>query len=175
MPAQNHSPGYLVRAAVADDAPALSALAIRSKAHWGYDNDFMALCRAELSWRAEDIQSGTFDVQCCIRDGQLLAFYALERIDSHVIELEALFVEPRHIGTGLGRMMIEHAKKRSIIARASRMLIQGDPHAETFYLAAGALPCGSRESASVPGRYLPLFEIRLGEPSGDMDNNNDRN
>ena len=175
MPAENHRTDFLIRAAAAADASVLSALALRSKAHWGYDNDFMMLCRDELSWRAEDIQSENSDVQCWVRGDELLAFYALERIDAHVMELEALFVEPRHIGTGVGRIMIEHAKCRAIAARVTRILIQGDPHAEAFYLAIGALPCGTRESVSVPGRHLPLFEIGLDEQSGETDRDDDRN
>jgi len=42
------------------------------------------------------------------------------------------------------------------------MSIQGDPNAESFYFAAGAIKKGNRESASIPWRYLPLFIIPLG-------------
>ena len=42
-------------------------------------------------------------------------------------------------------------------------MIQGDPNAEGFYLRCGAVRIGERESASIPRRMLPLFEIRLGD------------
>lgn len=39
------------------------------------------------------------------------------------------------------------------------MIIQDDPNAEAFYLAAGGVRTGDRESDSIPGRFLPLFVI----------------
>jgi hypothetical protein len=38
----------IIRPAQADEVEALTALALRSKAHWGYDDAFMEACRAEL-------------------------------------------------------------------------------------------------------------------------------
>ena len=43
------------------------------------------------------------------------------------------------------------------------MIIQGDPNAKNFYLKVGAKLIGERESASIPGRYLPVFIINLTE------------
>lgn len=39
----------LVRPAWPDEGPALSALAMEAKAHWGYDENFLEQCRAELT------------------------------------------------------------------------------------------------------------------------------
>ena len=89
------------------------------------------------------------------------AFNATRRIDDDAVELEALFIEPDQIGKGLGRALIEHAIQMSHSSGATRMIIQGDPNAERFYLAAGAVQVGERESDSIPGRMLPLFEIIL--------------
>jgi len=44
-----------LRPARADEAPALSELALRSKAHWGYDDAFLEACRAELTVRPEHV------------------------------------------------------------------------------------------------------------------------
>jgi hypothetical protein len=38
----------VIREAVSSEAALLSALAMRSKAYWGYSSDFMEKCRAEL-------------------------------------------------------------------------------------------------------------------------------
>ena len=51
------SPATL-RAARPEEAAAISALALRSKAHWGYDEAFLAACRAELTWTAAQCGSG---------------------------------------------------------------------------------------------------------------------
>lgn len=41
------------------------------------------------------------------------------------------------------------------------LVIQGDPHAASFYHACGAKQIGAKVSASIPGRMLPLLEIEL--------------
>lgn len=158
-----------IRAAVGDDASALSSLAMRSKAHWGYDEDFMNRCRGELTYSAKQILAPGYDFQVCEHRHELVGFYALERVEDELIELEALFVEPRYIGTGIGRLMIESAKNRAASSGARRMIIQGDPHTDSFYLAVGALMCGSRESGSIPNRHLPLYELVLDTLTADTD------
>lgn len=143
------------------EAALLSALALRSKAHWGYAPDFIDACRDELTYAAADIARGGFVV--AEADGAVLGFYALDRCASREVELDALFVEPAAIGRGIGRVLIEDAKARATRLGARRMTIQGDPHAARFYAAAGALPSGTRPSGSIPGRALPLFVIALAQ------------
>ncbi len=159
-----------IRPAESTDAAALSAIAMRSKAYWGYDDAFMDRCRAELSWSPAEISAPQFDFHVCWLEGAPIAFYGLESVDCALTELEALFVEPQYIGTGIGRMMIEHAKLRAAARGSIRMVIQGDPHAAAFYEAAGAVLRGSRESSSIPGRHLPLYELALNSRTDDMEN-----
>ncbi|MCB0198170.1 MAG: GNAT family N-acetyltransferase, partial [Anaerolineae bacterium] len=91
----------------------------------------------------------------------IVGFYALVSLSSTEIELEAMFVEPAYIGRGYGRALIEHAKATAKSLHASDLIIQGDPNAARFYRAAGGQLTGQRESASIPGRYLPTFVIPL--------------
>ena len=42
--------------ACGSDAPALTLLALRSKAVWGYDAAFIAACRDELTLTADDLE-----------------------------------------------------------------------------------------------------------------------
>jgi len=88
-----------------------------------------------------------------------MGFYAIERVSKTEYELEALFVDPKYIGTGCGRRLIKHALKNVATKGGEILVIQGDPNSEEFYLAAGGHQIGSRESGSIPGRFLPLFEI----------------
>ena len=156
------SPGKsTIRLARPDEAAALSALAFRSKAHWGYSEEFMAACRDELSYAAEQIDAPQYTFCVCTVNESVIGFHALERLNSQVAELEALFVEPEHIGRGVGKALIEHAKEYARQLGASSLVIQGDPNAEKFYLAAGAVRSGSRESHSIAGRHLPLFTVDL--------------
>ncbi len=151
-----------IRAARPAEAGFLSALALRSKAHWGYSKAFLDACRAELTVEAGRL--GSADYRCFVAAlrGEVIGFYTVETIAAGKYELEALFVEPEYIGTGVGRLLIEHAIGLLAGEGASCLTIQGDPNASRFYRAAGARQIGSRESASIPGRKLPVFEIRFG-------------
>ena len=151
----------IVRAATSADAEAISSLAIRSKAHWGYSEEFIIACHDELTYTDSQIESANFEFYVCETDGWIAGFYALELLGDDDAELEALFVEPEFIGCGYGRTLMEHAKSRAAVLGIKRLTIQGDPNAESFYQAAGGVLDGQRESGSIPGRFLPIFRINL--------------
>ncbi len=153
-----------IREAIPQDADLLSRLALRSKAHWGYSKEFLEACQSELTVEASRL--GTGDYQCfAALDGEsIVGFYSLEYVSADSCELGALFVEPEQIGSGVGRLLIQHAVRRLSERGVERLTIQGDPHATGFYIAAGARRVGTRESGSIPGRELPLFEIEIAAP-----------
>ena len=155
------SDSRIIREAEAGEAGWLSALALRSKAHWGYSRDFLEACRDELS--VDESRLGAEDYRCfvAVENGSIAGFYTAENISQGAWELDALFVEPACIGTGIGRSLIQHALHLLSECGAERLVIQGDPNAMDFYRAAGARQVGSRESGSIPGRFLPLFEIDI--------------
>ena len=145
----------------AADADELSALALRSKAHWGYPQNFLEQCRDELTYSPEDIASTRYSFRAIRADQCIAAFYAIEWLNGRDCELDALFVDPAAIGRGLGRRLVNHAM-RLAGSRGMRCLrVQGDPHAAGFYLACGGKDVGLRESASITGRMLPIYEFTL--------------
>lgn len=150
-----------IRDAHPDEADWLSELAVRSKAHWGYPPEFLESCRQELAVDANRIGSDDYECRVAADKTGILGFYTVEKVSEGVYELEALFVEPEHIGKGVGRSLVRHAIKSLSERRASRLIIQGDPNVSHFYVAAGARQIGYRESGSIPDRQLPLFEIRF--------------
>jgi GNAT superfamily N-acetyltransferase len=150
-----------IREAVSDDAECLSSLAIRSKAYWGYSTEFMNACVDELSVTHAYIENNDCHYMVAVLDEEIVGFYELESLSGEEIELGALFVDPDHIGTGVGKTLIEKAKKHAINLGARQLNIQGDPNAVKFYRAAGGIPTGSKESESIPGRDLPTFKISL--------------
>jgi GNAT superfamily N-acetyltransferase len=153
----------IIREADAGEAGCLSALALRSKAHWGYSRDFVEACRDELSVDESRIGSGGYRCFVAVANDSIAGFYTVEDMSEGVWELDALFVEPARIGTGIGRSLLQHALRLLSECGAVRLVIQGDPNAMDFYRAAGARQVGTRESGSVPGRHLPLFEIDIDE------------
>lgn len=152
---------FIIRPAEPAEAGLLTDLARRSKAYWGYSPEFMLACQEELTYTAGDIESSALQFAVAEVNGSCIGFYALLQLTKDEIELEALFVEPAHIGKGYGRELIEHAKAAAAARGASRLIVQGDPNAERFYQAAGGVVVGQRESNSIAGRYLPLYVIAL--------------
>ena len=155
-------PQISIRRFVARDpaeAGVLSALALRSKAHWGYDADFLAACQDDLTLSAEEIASSPVYV---FDGGDAPAgFYRLLLRDDGVAELDDLFVEPAAMGQGVGRRLWRHAVSTATRLGCSEMVWQSDPQAEGFYLAMGARRAGESESTVTPGRMLPLMRFRL--------------
>jgi GNAT superfamily N-acetyltransferase len=152
-------PAVTLRDARRADYPGLSALALRSKGHWGYAPAMLAAMREELTWTVADAARGVFRIAEV--DGVLAGFHAVLDLESGAAELEALFVDPPFIGTGIGRRLMDDAADCARRRGARRLVIQGDPNAEAFYRAAGAVRRGTRPSASLPGRDLPLLELDL--------------
>lgn len=150
-----------IRQAFASECGHLSELALRSKAHWGYSREFLESCRAELTLETSQLRDEAYQCFVAVDDNSILGFYALQAVSKKTHELAALFVEPGHIGRGIGRSLLQHAIRRLALVGAERLIIQGDPNAIRFYQAAGARQVGERESLSIPGRFLPLFEIDL--------------
>ena len=141
-----------------EEAGLLSELALRSKGYWGYDQDFLDACRAELTLTPADVR--TRRVTVAEREGRVVGFYALAG-QPPVGTLEDLFVEPDHIGTGVGHALWRQAMVAARTAGFERITLEADPGAEPFYLAMGARRCGSVPSGSIPGRVLPLLEVPI--------------
>lgn len=148
-----------VRPARAGEAAALSALALRSKGHWGYDADFLAACRAELTLTEADLAPRRTLVAEC--GGRVAGFGTLEGAPPYG-ELGMLFVEPDLVGRGVGAVLLAALVERARAAGFVRLAIDADPHAEGFYLARGAVRVGTVASASIPGRVLPQLELAVG-------------
>ncbi len=153
--------GVNFRAAQGPDAAEISALALRSKAHWGYSDAFMRQCAPELSYTAPQIDCGEQYFYLCERDRSVLGFYALSQLSAAELELEAMFVAPEAIGQGLGRRLMAHAIEKAKSKGFETILIQSDPNAAPFYEKMGAQLIGKSPSETIPGRFLPSYRLIL--------------
>ena len=150
-----------IRQVRACEAQVISQLALRSKGHWGYDQDFLRQCAAELSYTPEQLSSPLSYFAVAEKNMQIVGFYGLNFGENSTAELEALFVEPDSIGLGIGKMLLSDAIRILKQRGAEKLLIQGDPNATAFYQRNGGKLIGQLASRSVPGRSLPLFEINV--------------
>ena len=140
------------------EAPVLSALCLRSKAHWGYDAAFMRACVAELTLHPEDLTPDTLVVAEI--DGTLAGMAQVGPVGADA-DLMAMFIDPDYIGQNLGRVLFNWCVETARAMGAPRLMIDADPQAAGFYTRMGAVQIGTTPSGSIPGRVLPLMEYPL--------------
>ena len=150
-----------LRNALQDELSSLSALCLRSKAHWGYDEAFITACRAELTLHPDELE--TTSLQVAERDAAV-AGLAQVKVIGQDADLLKLFIEPALLGSGIGRLLFEWATAKARDLGATRMTIDADPGAAPFYERMGAHHAGFAPSESIPGRMLPRMLMQLGRP-----------
>ncbi|MGA8113052.1 MAG: GNAT family N-acetyltransferase [Actinocatenispora sp.] len=152
----------LLRPARRGEASALTGLALRAKAHWGYDRAFLDACRDDLRLRPEDLAGRRVTV--AERDGRIVGFATLEG-EPPAGELGMLFVEPAEIGRGVGRLLYRQVLRTAAQLGIARLTIGSDPHAEGFYLRMGAERVAPAEAAAGPEALVELRAWPRPEPS----------
>ena len=148
-----------IRPARVGEGQALTALCVRSKAHWGYDAVFMRLSAAALMVEESDVAAGRVLVATDAVNRPLGVATVLGAGDS--VDLDALFVDPPAIGSGAGRALFGAAVRLARSLGARRMTVLADPNAASFYQRMGARFLRNAPSDAIPGRVLPLYEYDL--------------
>jgi GNAT superfamily N-acetyltransferase len=148
-----------IRPARVDDLPALADLAFRSKAVWGYDAGFMEACRAELTLQAADLTRGAV----AVIDGPQGRPVAMVEVvpQGSIAALHKVFVDPEHLGQGLGRHLMDWATRTARAMGAAALEFDADPGAAAFYERIGATKIGDSPSGSIPGRFIPRYRLDL--------------
>lgn len=149
--------GITVRRARPDEAPVLTALAMRAKASWGYDAAFMAACRDELTLTPAKIAA--WQVWVAEAGGHIAGMVALNL--DHGAEVEDFFVEPAFQGRGVGRALMTELLAAARAAGASGLEVDADPNAEAIYAKLGFETFSRSPSGSIPGRWLPRMRLSL--------------
>ena len=128
-----------IRRALTTEAETLSALAVESKAHWGYSIEDMARWRDQLTITVADIVEQRIWVG--VVEGEIVGFYALVP-SAEAWELAHLWVTPRFMGQGIGKALLAHALDVTLGGVANSVTVDADPNAEAFYVSCGAIRCG---------------------------------
>lgn len=138
--------------------PFISALCLRSKGHWGYDDAFLENCRTELMLTETHLSN---DPVCVAElDGKLVGVVHLVQ-HGEECELEKLFVEPDCIGKKVGVELFNWAVAAARKLGSKTLTIDSEPYAAGFYQKMGASLVGERPSGSIPGRVLPQYALGL--------------
>jgi GNAT superfamily N-acetyltransferase len=150
----------VIRRAALGEAAALRDLAHRSKAHWPYSAEFLAAVEPLLQLDEHDLVE--HQVWVMESDGAVAGWHRVT-LRGELAELEDLWLEPQHIGSGLGRVLFEHAVEIAVDHRASRLEWDAEPYAEGFYRAMGGEEIGRSQSAAEAGRTLPRMRLPLAQ------------
>lgn len=154
------NPPLLFRRAQAEDAAELTEIAQAAKRHWGYPAEWMEAWREELTITAEMIRR--HQVGLAELGGKIIGTYSLIN-DAGGWHLEHFWLQPAHIGRGLGRALFAEAVRQARALGLSELRIKSDPNAEPFYLKMGAVRTGL-EVCQLLGkirREVPLLSYRV--------------
>jgi len=147
-----------LRAAGLQDAAALTDIALRAKASWGYDAAFMAACREELTVTANMLAAWRFWV--AETAGRPVGMIALDA-EGEQAHLEFFFVDPDFQGRGVGKALMDAFTQACRYLGFTSVRVDADPYAEAIYARMGFRTIGSSPSGSIPGRTLPHMELIL--------------
>lgn len=150
-----------IRRARPDEAEALTALALRAKAHWPYEERLMAVFRRTIVISPTDIAEHFSLVHETdgIADGVALLIAQGEEA-----ELDHLWVEPSAMGHGIGKLLYFALAEEARRLGAKRIVLNSDPYAEGFYRRLGAIRIDDHPVPEIPGRVLPRLAFTLDGP-----------
>ena len=149
-----------LRPATGEDADALTDLAHRAKAHWGYSASWMREWDAQLTILPGYIDM--HDVWIAEQDRAIVGMCALEDRGARWM-LEHVWVEPSRHRAGIGRTLVMQALQTARDRHARVVELLSDPYATGFYEKLGARRVGD-VPAPMPGargRTLPRYEFDL--------------
>jgi GNAT superfamily N-acetyltransferase len=156
--------GTRVRRARPRDCRDLTRIAYGAKRSWRYPEKLIRLWKGDLTIGPEFLIR--HPVYCAARGTRVVGFYAISGTGAER-ELEHMWVDPQHIGTGVGRVLFTHLLKQLRSLGVRRLRVASDPNAEGFYRAMGCRRVG-RVPAKPAGRSLPLLVFRL-EQGAELD------
>lgn len=148
-----------IRRARPEEAEAITAMILRSKAHWGYSQQQLDSWRAELTLSGATIARGP--VYCAEVEGRLAGVMHLKLLDAGEALLDDLFVEPDFIGAGVGAALWRQAVAVARAAGARTMALYADRHAIQFYQHMGAALADSADLEDGATVSTPLMRYTL--------------
>jgi len=123
----------------------------------------MSACKAELTLSRSDVDR---DAIIAAAVGPTLIGIAQVSSNEAGCFLEKLFVDPAHMGVGVGRKLFEWSVDAARRSGATEMIIEADPDAVPFYVSMGCKQAGTVPSSSILGRLLPRLVQDLGATDG---------
>ncbi len=158
----------MIRAAKLNEATALTRISFASKGYWNYPQEYFEIWKNELTITPSYIENN--DVYIYESGNAIMGYYSVVNLHEDIdisgitIEkgfwLEHMFIEPSHIGKGLGSRLFHHLRKRCIDEGISELGILADPNARGFYEKMGCQYVGEYPS-TIQNRTTPYLIQRF--------------
>lgn len=146
-----------IRPAQPEEADALSQIAYRAAASWGYPRAWLEQWRPYLTLDADYLRANpTLVVE---EEDRLMGFCTLSPENGRWT-LAHHWVDPPFIGRGLGSALFDAVLEAARARQAEVLRVVADPQAAGFYERHGARRVGEMEGEP-NGRPIPIYEISL--------------
>ena len=149
----------IIRPARASERRALEELQRRSSMHQPMYREQLAANPDAIELPAEQIASG--HVRVADDDGAIVGFAVLLENAGGACELDGLFVEPESMRGGVGRRLVEDAKRLAQERGAAQIDVVANPQAVAFYAAVGFRPAGEAQTRFGPAPRMSLAVAAL--------------
>jgi GNAT superfamily N-acetyltransferase len=140
-----------------DEGERLREIAVASKAHWGYDLEFVRSWAARGDYSPDGLRDK--EVYVAEAHGRAIAWAAfIPR--GEVMWLDDLWVEPEWIGKGVGSLLFHRIVERARARGGTRLEWQAELNSIGFYEKVGGRYLRDGEPTSW-GRILPIMGFDL--------------
>jgi GNAT superfamily N-acetyltransferase len=143
-----------LRPAQIPERDALERLQRRSSMHQPMYRTQLTAHPDAIELPAEHITAGL--VRVAEQDGVVVGFAVLLERSGDACELDGLFVEPDRMRAGVGRRLVEDAKRIARTRGAIRIDVVANPQAIAFYQAVGFTPAGNAVTRFGPAPRMSL-------------------
>jgi len=140
------------------EAERLTELTIRSKAYWNYGAEQIEKWRSDLTISPKYIDEN--EVYKLLINDELIGYYAFIDLGEKTVTLDNIFIDPKYIGKGYGKVLMEDFLDRIQKIGFKKVILKSDPNAEKFYEKLGFKVVGQSES-SIKNRFLPIMELEI--------------
>ena len=152
---------HRVRAARAEEADALTQIAVRATIHDGYDEGVVARFMPALRVNLPLIAAGLVFVGENER-GDLLGYAALRPTGMEgLVLLEGIFVDPVHARRGVGKRLFAATVELSRKMTGNVILVYSNPNAVDFYIRLGGTKIGETPFVFSPDVQLSMFVFSI--------------
>ncbi len=158
----------MIRSAKSNEADVLTGISFASKRYWNYPEEYFEVWRNELTIHSDYIVEN--DVFVFEDKSTIIGYYSIVELKDTIeiagitidkgFWLEHMFIEPQHIGHGIGTLLFKHLRQRCITRGITKLKILADPNARGFYEKMGCIYMREYPS-TIKNRTTPLLHFQL--------------